>query len=238
MTGTREKLLNASTHPATRHPRRGDLDLTEAQKTKVAQGKLRDILAAESGDDVKVVRRALLKSMAVTEPLVVELRDKSVVLKPPLGPNESADCASSQDRVEFSGQIAYLEAGQRMQYCFQDQKFEAEADADGVIHPPETARRLSTRQLSGVDCSSANVTTAGDEIIITAPDRCAYDATDNSFSPCLAGHSCTSGNQTPCPAMHYQDAVGQSTCKECGTGEYNVGTETWPAPTAAPTRRI
>ena len=140
------------------------LVMSEVAKTKVAQGDLRDILEAETGDDVKAVRKALLKSLAVTEPLVVQLEGtKSAVLKPPLAHDapSTLDCAtaSSDDKVSSSGQVAYLQANQKIEFCYAGVKYKAQADAGGVITMDNARRRLP----ANVDCSSASAQVDGDD---------------------------------------------------------------------------
>lgn len=201
------------------------LVMSEVAKTKAAQGDLRDILEAETGDDVKAVRKALLKSLAVTEPLVVQLEGtKSAVLKPPLAHDapSTLDCAtaSSDDKVSSSGQVAYLQANQKIEFCYAGVKYKAQADAGGAITMNNARRRLP----ADVDCSSASAQVDGDEVIITAPPGCAYDAATDTFAACSVGHKCVDGIETPCPSGEYQDTAGESTCVSCAADTYNVGT--------------
>ena len=203
----------------------GELVMSEEAKTKAVQGDLRSVLDAQSGDDVKAVRKAILKSLEVTEPLVVQLEGtKKAVLKPALAFDapSTLNCATatSTDTVGDSGQVAYLQANQKIEFCYAGTKYKAQADAQGDISVSTISRRLSRKLLA--DCSSANYTTNGDEVVIQAPDGCVYE--DQSFRQSAPGHYAESGVESPCATGTYQDEQGTGSCKGCPTGEFNLGT--------------
>lgn len=185
-------------------------------RSKAADGDLRDLLNAQQGETRKQIRRELLKDLAVTQATIVQLSGTKVGILKPAG--STADCSNSNDKVTTQVQIAIVADGESIQYCYSGQLRTATRAGTDVQHARRLGRKLN------VDCASATATLNDDELTISAPDGCAYDAATDSFAPCLAGHSCVAGVQTPCPADTHQPLVGQSGCDSCDRPLYSVGT--------------
>ena len=183
----------------------GSSVISDQEKAQVAEGNLKPLLDRVANK--KAVRKEVLR--AFTEKTSVQLETRQAVVKPP---GSTADCQNALDVVSTVAQIAVLEEGESIEYCYNGQKKVA-LSSNGL------SRQNARRRLLAQDCAEAQATLDDGTLIIEAADGCAY--VDGSFRLCLENHFCLGGNETSC-APGFNIGLGNVGCNDCQTVESSL----------------